>query len=104
MVIMLDWYHVGCSNFSSRDLPLEAKQIMHSIESVVIEWCHQIRDVLQKNSAQPLLEGKNPGPLVEIEFWTDRCANLQFIMEQVLSYMPGVEYLSERGEERKLSQ
>ena len=59
------------------------KQIVHSIESVVIDWCHQVRDVLQKNSAQPLLEGKNPGPLVEVEFWVDRCLDLQFILEQV---------------------
>lgn len=76
--------------FPSRDLPLETKQIMHSIESVVIEWCHQVRDVLQNNSAQPLLEGKNPGPLVEIEFWRDRCMDLQYIMEQVLAHVhPG---------------
>ena len=59
------------------------KQVIHSVESVVIEWCHQVRDVLQKNSAQPLLEGKNPGPLVEVEFWKDRCADLHFIKEQV---------------------
>jgi dynein heavy chain len=65
-----------------RDLPVD-KQIIHSIESVVIDWCHQVRDVLQKNSAQALLEGKNPGPLVEVEFWVDRCADLQFILEQV---------------------
>lgn len=49
----------------------------------MIEWCHQVRDVLQRNSAQPLLGGKNPGPLVEVEFWKDRSIDLQFIREQV---------------------
>ena len=49
----------------------------------MIEWCHQVRDVLQKNSAQPLLEGKNPGPLVEIDFWEERYSDLYFIKEQV---------------------
>ena len=58
--------------------------MLHSLESVVIEWCHQVRDVLQKNSAQLLLEGMNPGPLVEIQFWKDRCADLYFIKEQVI--------------------
>ena len=41
------------------------KGVIHAIESVVIEWSHQIRDVIRRNSAQPLLEGKHPGPLVE---------------------------------------
>ncbi len=59
------------------------RNLIHSIESVVIEWCHQVRDVLQKNSAQALLDGKNPGPLVEVEFWKERCADLFFINEQV---------------------
>lgn len=61
------------------------KQIIHSIESVVIYWCHQIRDVLQNNSAQPLLNGMNPGPLVEVEFWKDRCEDLYFIKDQVMT-------------------
>ena len=50
---------------------------------MVIEWCHQVRDVLQKNSAKPLLEGLNPGPLVEVLFWKERRTDLFFIMEQV---------------------
>ena len=66
-----------------RGHPLE-KQVIHSIESVVIEWCHQVRDVLQKNSAQPLLGGQNPGPLVEIQFWKERCEDLYSIREQVV--------------------
>ena len=49
----------------------------------MIEWCHQVRDVLKKSSATPLLEGRNPGPLVEIEFWKERCADLESIIEQV---------------------
>ena len=66
------------------------KQVIHSLESVVIEWCHQVRDVLQKNSAQRLLDGMNPGPLVEVEFWKDRCSDLHFITEQVNYYRPKI--------------
>ena len=51
----------------------------------MIEWSHQVHDVLKKNSAQPLLQGKNPGPLVEIDFWTARRANLESIVEQLYS-------------------
>ena len=59
------------------------KSLVHAIESVVIDWCHQVRDVLKKSSAEPLLAGKNPGPLVEIEFWVARRAALESILDQV---------------------
>lgn len=59
------------------------KQLVHMLETMVIEWCHQVRDVLKKSSATPLLEGTNPGPLVEIEFWKERCVDLESIIEQV---------------------
>ena len=62
---------------------LYEKQLIHSVESVVIEWCHLIRDMLQKSSAETLLAGMNPGPLVEIEFWNSRCADLESVEDQV---------------------
>ncbi|CAF4423306.1 unnamed protein product, partial [Rotaria magnacalcarata] len=31
-------------------------KLVHAVESVVIEWSHQIREVLKKDSAQPLLD------------------------------------------------
>ena len=57
--------------------------MVHAIESVVIEWSHQIRDVLRRNSAQPLLEDKNPGPLVEIDFWKARMIDLESVVDQL---------------------
>ena len=59
------------------------KHVVHAVESVVIDWCHQVRDILSKNSAQPLLRGENPGPLTEIEFWKARCADLESVVDQV---------------------
>lgn len=59
------------------------KSLIHTLEGVVIEWSHQVQDVLKKNSAQPLLQGKNPGPLVEIEFWIARRADLESVVEQL---------------------
>ena len=61
------------------------KGLVHAVESVVIEWSHQIRDVLSKSSAQPLLEGKTPGPLVEIDFWKAQRADLESILDQLYS-------------------
>lgn len=59
------------------------RSLIHAIETVIIEWSHQVRDVLKKDSAQPLLEGLNPGPLVEIEFWKAKSQNLECIYDQV---------------------
>ena len=42
------------------DVVSSGRALVHAIESVIIEWTHQIRDVLKKDSAQPLLEGLNP--------------------------------------------
>lgn len=50
---------------------------------MVIDWTHQIRDVLKRDSAQPLLEGLNPTPFVEIEFWKTKATNLECIYDQV---------------------
>ena len=63
--------------------PLPQKQLVHSIETVVIDWCHQVRDVLKKTSAQALLDGNNPGPTTEIDFWKARWDDLESIVEQV---------------------
>lgn len=59
--------------------------LIHSIESVVIDWSHQIQQVLKKDSSQPLLDGLVPGPLVEIEFWKAKCNNLENIFNQLRS-------------------
>lgn len=53
---------------------------------MVIDWSHQIQEVLKKDSSQPLLEGLNPGPLVEIEFWKAKSTNLENIYDQVIIY------------------
>ncbi|TMS22638.1 hypothetical protein E3U43_012903 [Larimichthys crocea] len=61
------------------------KSIIHSLESAVIEWSHQIRAVLKKDSCEALLEGKNPTPHTELLFWKNRCADLECIHTQLKS-------------------
>ena len=59
------------------------RTLLHAVESVIIDWAHQIQTVLKRDSAQPLLEGLHPGPFVELDFWNARASNLECIFEQV---------------------
>ena len=38
---------------------------------------HQVEDVLKHDSAQPLIDGENVGPLIELDFWAQKKLNLQ---------------------------
>lgn len=62
--------------------------LLHAIETIIIDWSHQIRDVLSKDSAQALLDGLHPLPRVEFEFWDARLMNLKYIHEQVMALLP----------------
>ena len=73
---------ISCIYYHFRGKPFE-KGLIHTVETAVIEWSHQIQSVLRKKSAQLLLEGKNPGPLVEVEFWKNRMLDLESIVEQL---------------------
>jgi dynein heavy chain len=57
--------------------------MIHAIETVVIDWVRQLRDLLKKDPSQALLDGLNPTPSVEIKFWENKCENLECIYEQV---------------------
>jgi len=74
---------VGAEDLQNTQDTVVSKTLVHSIESAVIEWAHQVRDVLKKDSAQPLIEGLNPGALVELDFWIAKKANLTCIHEQL---------------------
>ncbi|KAJ3090810.1 hypothetical protein HK102_002597 [Quaeritorhiza haematococci] len=59
------------------------KSILHTLESAVIDWTHQIKEVIKSSSSAPLEEGLNPGPMVEIDFWAAKAANLKSIYQQL---------------------
>ncbi|CAG5911397.1 unnamed protein product [Menidia menidia] len=61
------------------------ESIIHSLESAVIEWSHQIHAILMKDSSEALLEGKNPTPHTELLFWRNRYADLKCIHSQLSS-------------------
>ncbi|KAL3316101.1 hypothetical protein Ciccas_005254 [Cichlidogyrus casuarinus] len=59
------------------------RSTLYSIETLVIEWSHQVHKVLIQDSAQGLEEGKNVMPLTELDFWVSRQKNLNCIYEQM---------------------
>ncbi|XP_069786102.1 dynein axonemal heavy chain 17-like isoform X3 [Narcine bancroftii] len=75
--------------------------VLHAIESVVIDWMHQVKDVLTKDSAQSLLDGLNPLPREEIDFWDLRLKDLKCLNEQL--WMPKVRKISEVLEKSRSS-
>jgi len=68
------YLHIGLLVKHHRGEPLD-KNIIHSLESAVIEWSHQIRAILKKDSSEALLEGKKPTPHTELLFWKNRSAS-----------------------------
>ncbi|RXM27080.1 Dynein heavy chain 11, axonemal [Acipenser ruthenus] len=69
--------------FDNSRIPRIDRTLLYSIETMVIQWTHQISDVLKKDSSQALLEGENPGPSAEIEFWVIQKENLIGIQKQI---------------------
>ncbi|KGL87447.1 Dynein heavy chain 9, axonemal, partial [Charadrius vociferus] len=64
-------------------LELIDKSLVHATESAIIDWSYQIQGVLKKESSEPLLQGSNPNPKVEMEFWKNRCDDLECIYNQL---------------------
>jgi dynein heavy chain len=69
------------------------KSILHTLETAVIDWTHQIKEVIKSDSSAPLEEGLNPGPMVEIDFWTAKAANLTSIHQQLTD--PKIQMISD---------
>ncbi|KAG8128895.1 hypothetical protein E2320_015668, partial [Naja naja] len=68
---------------NEKNTELVDKSIIHAIESSVIEWTHQIQNVLKRQSSELLLQGKDPHPKVELDFWKNRYEDLQCIYSQL---------------------
>uniref|UniRef100_A0A8C5QHE5 Dynein axonemal heavy chain 11 n=1 Tax=Leptobrachium leishanense TaxID=445787 RepID=A0A8C5QHE5_9ANUR len=78
-----------------RDVPF-TRGALHAFESMIIKWSYQLRDVIEKDSSRPLLQGLNPGPETELDFWKGRRVNLTSIYKQVhvsafLLLLPGIQ-------------
>lgn len=56
---------------------------MHTIESTIVMWSNEIQEVLKVRNADPILEGKNPTPNLEIQFWKLRAKDFDQVYKQV---------------------
>jgi dynein heavy chain, axonemal len=57
---------------------------IHILESCVVTWTKQIKNVLKSDPDEPLKHGLHVGPETEVNFWTERANNLNSIHEQLL--------------------
>ncbi|CAM4536271.1 unnamed protein product, partial [Lepidochelys kempii] len=68
--------HTYKENLDETDVSLSIETTtLYSIDIMVIQWTHQISDVLRQDSAQMILQGETSGP-TETEFWQIRKENL----------------------------
>ena len=68
---------------SSVDRASKDKERVHVLETAVVTWTRQIKNVLKLDPEQVLKSGTHPGPLEEIEFWEKKATNLNSIQEQL---------------------
>uniref|UniRef100_A0A667GCJ0 Dynein axonemal heavy chain 11 n=1 Tax=Lynx canadensis TaxID=61383 RepID=A0A667GCJ0_LYNCA len=59
------------------------RTVLHAIESVIIKWSHQIQEIVEKDSVQPLLNCLQSNPQTELDFWMMRRENLSCIYDQL---------------------
>ena len=61
------------------------KDRVHLLEGCIVTWTAQIKNVLKQEPEHALSLPGNPGPLVELEFWSVKAHNLNSIYEQLQS-------------------
>eukprot|EP00003_Mantamonas_plastica_P015444 TRINITY_DN2616_c0_g1_i2.p1 TRINITY_DN2616_c0_g1~~TRINITY_DN2616_c0_g1_i2.p1 ORF type:complete len:390 (-),score=104.91 TRINITY_DN2616_c0_g1_i2:29-1198(-) len=62
------------------------KEMVHLLESAVITWIRQIKNVLQSDPEDAFQGGeRNPGPLEEVDFWETKSQDLNSLYSQTIS-------------------
>ncbi|XP_077470947.1 dynein axonemal heavy chain 17-like isoform X1 [Stigmatopora argus] len=64
--------------------PFDVK-LLHACEALTVEWAGLVSDLLRQHPARPLLEGLQPQPNEEFNFWNNRLKNLLQILQQMAS-------------------
>ena len=67
----------------SADKASRDKERVHVLETAVVTWTKQIKNVLKLDPEHILKLGSHPGPLAELEFWDSKAKHLKSIMEQL---------------------
>jgi len=61
------------------------KDRVHSLESAVVTWTRQIKNILKQDPENHLQNSQSMGPQMEIEFWQKKARDLNSIHEQLIS-------------------
>ena len=64
-------------------LPVWLNRTSTKICLTIDECIPKVDEVLSMECDKELEEGRNPGPMVEIEFWEAKCRNLESLFDQV---------------------
>ena len=62
---------------------MDEKERTYQLETSIITWTRQIKDILKADPEEELKAGKHVGPDIEVEFWRYKAANLNAIKEQL---------------------
>jgi dynein heavy chain len=71
--------------YSSMEKNQHDKDSVHVLETAVVAWTRQIKDVLRLDPETVLKGGGHPGPMAEVDFWLNKAKNLNSIHEQLSS-------------------
>nr|XP_039250408.1 dynein heavy chain 2, axonemal-like [Styela clava] len=63
------------------EIPAKDKEFVQRLETAMIHWTRQIKEVL--NAQDALETSESSGPLEELEFWNNRCIDLSGLSEQL---------------------
>ena len=69
----------------STDKGRQDKDRVHVLETAVVTWTLQIKDVLKKDPEHVFIEHANPGPMAGLDFWAQKAFDLQSIQKQLSS-------------------
>ena len=69
--------------YSSMEKNQHDKDSVHVLETSVVTWTHEIKEVLQLDPEAALKSGSNPGPQAELDFWSQKAENLNSIDKQL---------------------
>jgi len=73
------------NTYANLDKSSHDKESVHILESSIISWTAQIKEVLVKDPEQRMLEGLHPGPDEELEFWSSKAKNMNSVHVQLTS-------------------
>jgi len=62
-----------------------SKDKAHILETSIIHWQKQIKNVLKQDPENALKSGGHPGPMTELDFWKNKAENLNSIWVQLNS-------------------